>query len=338
MESSGWDTPVTSLLPSFKLGDADTTRQVLVRHLICACTGLPRQDFEWLLEFKNATPESALAVLGTDSADQQVRRDVPGTPTAWPRPPGTWPDTLPFRSSSWARRTTGRWPDRVFGPLGMSATTFDFTRALQSDHASPHALDIDDKPSAAVMAVNYAIVPVRPAGGAWSNVRDVLRYVTMELARGALPDGTRYIHEAPLLVRREPQVPIGKDDAYGMGLMIDSTWGIPVVHHGGSLIGYKTDMMFLPDQNVGAVILTNSDAGQLMLGPFRRKLLEVLFDGDPLGGRTPERGGQVAARADRRRAAEVDGAAEGRGCAGTGVSLSQRGAWRHRRDDRRAIG
>ena len=36
-------------LPSFKLGDADTTQQVLVKHLICACTGLPRQDLEWLL-------------------------------------------------------------------------------------------------------------------------------------------------------------------------------------------------------------------------------------------------------------------------------------------------
>ena len=46
-------------------GDAATTQQVLVRHLICACTGLPRQDFEWLMEFKTATPESALAVLGT---------------------------------------------------------------------------------------------------------------------------------------------------------------------------------------------------------------------------------------------------------------------------------
>ncbi|HEV8268194.1 MAG TPA: serine hydrolase domain-containing protein, partial [Thermoanaerobaculia bacterium] len=34
-----WETPVTSLLPSFKLGDADTTKRVLVKHLICACTG-----------------------------------------------------------------------------------------------------------------------------------------------------------------------------------------------------------------------------------------------------------------------------------------------------------
>jgi CubicO group peptidase (beta-lactamase class C family) len=277
----GWDTPVTSLLPSFRLGDADTTRQVLVRHLICACTGMPRQDFEWLLEFKNATPESALAVLGTiqpTSKFGEMFQYSNGLAAA----AGYVAGHVAFPELELGAAYDRAMADRVFGPLAMSATTFDFARALQSDHAAPHALDIDDKPSAAVMAVNYAIVPVRPAGGAWSNVRDVLRYVTMELARGVLPDGTRYIHEAPLLVRRDPQVPIGKDDAYGMGLMIDSTWGIPVIHHGGSLIGYKTDMMFLPDQNVGAVILTNSDAGQLMLGPFRRKLLEVLFDGDPL--------------------------------------------------------
>jgi hypothetical protein len=60
-----WETPATQLLPSFKLGDADTTRRVLVKHLICACTGLPRQDFEWLLEYKGVTPEGALRTLAT---------------------------------------------------------------------------------------------------------------------------------------------------------------------------------------------------------------------------------------------------------------------------------
>jgi CubicO group peptidase (beta-lactamase class C family) len=37
-----WDTLVTGILPSFKLGSAETTAQVRVKHLICACTGLPR--------------------------------------------------------------------------------------------------------------------------------------------------------------------------------------------------------------------------------------------------------------------------------------------------------
>ncbi len=60
-----WDTPVTSLLPTFKLGDAETTRQVLVKHLVCACTGLPRQDFEWLFQFGGKTPNDAMATLAT---------------------------------------------------------------------------------------------------------------------------------------------------------------------------------------------------------------------------------------------------------------------------------
>src|SRR6185436_15260511 len=60
-----WDTPVTSLLPSFQLGNAETTSKVLVRHLICACTGLPRQDLEWLLQFDGVTPAGTMATLAT---------------------------------------------------------------------------------------------------------------------------------------------------------------------------------------------------------------------------------------------------------------------------------
>src|SRR5262249_30537201 len=59
-----WDEPVTELYPAFKLGDAATTKAVLVKHLVCACTGMPRQDLEWLLEYKNETPASALRLLG----------------------------------------------------------------------------------------------------------------------------------------------------------------------------------------------------------------------------------------------------------------------------------
>ena len=59
-----WDTPVTQLMPNFRLGDAETTRSVLVKHLICACTGLPRQDLEWLLQFQGVTPEGDYTTLG----------------------------------------------------------------------------------------------------------------------------------------------------------------------------------------------------------------------------------------------------------------------------------
>jgi len=273
-----WDTPVTTVLPQFRLGDADTTRRVLVKHLVCACTGLPRQDFEWLLEFKSATPASALAVLGTmqptSGFGEMFQYSNPLAAAG-----GYVGGHVLFPAMELGAAYDQAMQTQVLGPLGMTSTTFDFGRALGGNHATSHGLSIDATPDLAAMDVNYSILPVRPAGGAWSSVRDVLKYVSMELSGGLLPDGTRYIPEAALLQRRAPQVSIGKDATYGMGLEVDTTYGIPVVHHGGSMIGYKSDMLWLPGHNVGAVILTNSDAGGAMLGPFRRKLLEVLFDG-----------------------------------------------------------
>jgi CubicO group peptidase (beta-lactamase class C family) len=275
-----WQTPVTKLLPQFKLGDAETTSKVLVEHLVCACTGLPRQDFEWLLEFGRATPESALATLGTMQPTSKFGELFQySNPLAAAGGYVAAHVLLPEMElgAAYDRAMSAE----VFGPLGMTSTTFDFARALRANHASAHSLDIDGKPALAAMDVNYSIVPVRPAGGAWSSVTDVLKYVQMELAMGVLPDGTRYVSETVLEERREPKVWIGKDDWYGMGLQVDRTYGTPVVHHGGSMIGYKSDMLWLPEHGVGAVVLANSDPGGAIAGNFRRKLLEVLFDGKP---------------------------------------------------------
>src|SRR6185437_2713186 len=79
---------------------------------------------------------------------------------------------------------------------------------------------------------------------------------------------------------RKPQVPVGEFATYGMGLMVDSEWGVPVVHHGGDMVGFHSDMFWIPDANVGGVILTNGP-GWLIRRAFLRKTLEVLFDGQP---------------------------------------------------------
>jgi CubicO group peptidase (beta-lactamase class C family) len=54
----------------------------------------------------------------------------------------------------------------VFDPLGMTETTFDYGRALNGNHAMPHHLDVDGKLSSGPIDMEYAFVPVRPAGGA----------------------------------------------------------------------------------------------------------------------------------------------------------------------------
>jgi CubicO group peptidase (beta-lactamase class C family) len=275
-----WQTPVTTLLPSFKLGDADTTSRVLVKHLICACTGLPRQDYEWLFQYKGVTPESALGTLATIQPTSKFGEMFQYS-NSLAAAAGYVGGHVANPSLELGAAYDEAMQSRVFDPLGMSATTFDFTRALAGNHATSHAPDIDGKPSLALMDLNYAVIPVRPAGGGWSSVRDMLKYVQMELNEGALPDGTRYIAKDTLLQRRAPQVPIGRDITYGMGLIVDTKYGIPIVRHGGDLIGYHSDMIWLPQQRVGAVILTNADPGWALRGPFARKLLEVLFNGRP---------------------------------------------------------
>lgn len=273
-----WETPVTSLLPSFKLGDAATTRQVLVKHLICACTGVPRQDLEWVFKFKNATPESALRTLGTmqptSKFGEMFQYSNPMAAAA-----GYTGGHVAFPVLELGAAYDSAMQTLVFDPLGMTSTTFNYAKALAGNHASPHAPDVDGKTSNATMDLNYAIIPDRPAGAAWSNVHDLLRYVAMELAEGKLPDGTQYIGRDALLKRRERQVDIGKETTYGMGLMVDTKYGTPVVHHGGDLSGFHSDVMWLPEHNVGAVVLTNANPGWVIRDVFQRKLLEVLFDG-----------------------------------------------------------
>jgi len=148
-----WDQPVIEVYPSFKLGDPETTKKVLVKNLICACTGLPRQDLEWLFEFKNATPESTLALLGTMQPTSKFGEV--------------------FQYSNMMAAAAGyigahiRYPDRslgtaydeamqqgIFGPLEMKSTTFNYAQALAGNHASPHGDDVNGKPSVASMAIN----------------------------------------------------------------------------------------------------------------------------------------------------------------------------------------
>jgi CubicO group peptidase (beta-lactamase class C family) len=275
-----WDQPVTQVLPSFKLGNDEVTRQVLVKHLICACTGLPRQDLEWLFEWKSSTPESVLKTLGTMMPTSKFGElfqysNLMAAAGGFTGGHAMYPKLELGAAYDKAMQTL------VFDPLGMKSTTFDYARALRGNHASPHGIDIDGKPARDLMDENYSILSARPAGAAWSNVDDLLKYVQMELDEGKLPGGKPYVSKAALDARRIPNVALGADAAYGMGEFISTKYDVTVYHHGGDLIGYHSDMMWIPQANVGAVVLTNGDLGPAIRDEFQRKLLELLYDGQP---------------------------------------------------------
>ncbi|MCR9159154.1 MAG: serine hydrolase domain-containing protein [Nannocystaceae bacterium] len=272
-----WDTPATELWSSFALGDASTTAKVQVKHLVCACTGLPRQDFEWTFEYANASAEDSMRVLATMQPTSEFGELYQySNPLAGAA--GYLGGHVAFPKLGFADAYEEAMRALVFEPLQMHSTTLDSAEAQQGNWARAHAPDLDGTMAPAVHALNLSKA-WSPAGAAWSTARDMLRYVQLELAEGTLADGARYIGAEALLARRIPQVSTGSEATYGMGLEVMREHGVTLIHHGGDLVGYHSDMMWLPEHGVGAVILTNGAPGAVIVEAFRRKLLEVLFDG-----------------------------------------------------------
>jgi len=271
---------VVDVFPGFKLGDAATTEQVLVKHLICACTGLPRQDYEWLFEGEKQTPEAVMATLGTMQPTSRFgelfQYSNPMAAAA-----GYIGGQIAHPGTELGAGYDQAMQELVFDPLGMASTTFDYAKAQSGNFARPHGYDIDHAVRVMGMGLNDTISASRPAGAAWGTVNDLLRYVQMEIDRGTLPDGSRYIGEQALLERRQPQIALGADRDYAMALMVDKSDGVEVIDHGGDMGGFHSNMMWWPEQRVGAVILTNADEGVYLRGPFKRKLMELMFDGEP---------------------------------------------------------
>ncbi|HEY6037691.1 MAG TPA: serine hydrolase domain-containing protein, partial [Kofleriaceae bacterium] len=220
-----WDAPVISILPTFKLGSDEVTKQVLVKHLICACTGMPRQDLEWLLQWKGSTPETVMTMLGTMMPTSKFGElfqysNLMAAAGGYTGGHAAFPKLELGAAYDKAMQTL------VFDPLGMKSTTFDYAKALRGNHASPHGIDIDGHPARDLMEENYSIISARPAGAAWSNVDDLLKYVGMELAEGKLPNGQQYVSQEALDARRIPNVAIGADAAYGMGEFIHHKYDV----------------------------------------------------------------------------------------------------------------
>ena len=275
-----WDQPANQAYPGFKLANPEVTGSVLIKHLVCACTGMPRQDLEWFFGDGAAPAKSTfdqLSVMKPTSKFGEVFQysnlmvGAGGYIAAAALKPG--------KEIGAAYDEAMR--ELLFTPLGMKNTTFDFKQALAGNRAWPHGDALDGSTRRASMDLNYTIVPARPAGAVWTSPRDFSQWVLMELARGRAPDGTVLISEANWAERYKPQVMVGEDRSYGMGLFIDKSEGVTVASHGGDMLGFHSNMIWLPEHGIGATILTNSDAGVMLRGPLQRKLLELVFDGQP---------------------------------------------------------
>lgn len=275
-----WDEKVVDLYPQFRLGNDEVTQSVLVKHLVCACTGLPRKDYGFILADKGSPAAATFSQLAATTPTSKFG-DLFQYNNQLASAAGYIAGHILYPQMEFGAAYDRAMTEKIFKPLGMKDSTFDYAKGMAGNFASPHGLDVDGRVTRMTNDFNWAPYPYRPAGAAFSTTADMVRYVQLELGKGVTPEGKRVVSEANILERRKKGVQVGPDTWYGMGLFQRDDTGVQVVTHGGTLLGFHSNWYVLPESGVGLVILVNSDPGAQLLAPVLRRLLEILYDGQP---------------------------------------------------------
>jgi len=153
--------------------------------------------------------------------------------------------------------------ERLFTPLSMTASLSNPQELTpQSNVAAPHM----------TMKGKLVAIPHRdsrniaPAGAQYSSARDMAQYLRLQLGNG-MYRGKRIISEASMAQMRSVVMsngtPVVLTDStntalgYGLGWFTEYYRGHRMMRHGGSIDGMLTEMMFLPEDQIGIVVLTN---------------------------------------------------------------------------------
>jgi CubicO group peptidase (beta-lactamase class C family) len=273
-----WDDPVTDHIPGFQMYDPWVTREMTVRDLLVHRSGLGLGAGDLLV-----------IPRGTLSRAEVVRRLRFIKPATSFRSGYAYDNVLYIVAGHVIDQVSGQpYEDYVrehlFKPAGMLHSTSDEAhRFATANRAAPHArvggpvrgigplklLDEHDNLAASST----------PAGLLAISANDLARWLQIQLAKGALPEGGRLFSEESSAEMWAPQTiePIGPAlpgledmtpnfQQYALGWEIRDYGGAKIIWHSGGVFGFVTVVVLIPEKNVGFAITQNSEDGQARFG------------------------------------------------------------------------
>ena len=263
-----WDDKVVDRIPAFALYDPWVTAEFNVVDLLTHRSGLEAFAGDLMLWPKpnEFTRDDIITSLRYFKREREFRTEY------------AYDNLLYIVAGELVPAVTGQeWQDfvdeRLLGPLGVRRC---FAGAIPDSEmvnlAAPHLL-VDG--TLQVVERNRASADVdmaAAAGGVRCSLDDMLRWTALQLARGALPDGTRVFSEAQSEVMWQPQTILGvgreraeRDRthfrAYGLGWQLADVHGYKEVSHTGSYTGFRAQVTLVPELDLGVVVLLNASAG-----------------------------------------------------------------------------
>ncbi len=249
--------PITTYLSDFKLKDQE--EPLTIRHLLSHTSGVPRYGFNALIE--THPPRSELLRMV-----QTVK------PAAHPGESFDYHNVMFALTEDILHVTHNQRFDHilektVFSPLSMAHACVGLNCIQQSkDRASPH---IRNKKGQIIPldAYSRAYYAVSPAGGINASMEDMIPFLKAHLGGrpNVLSSGARSLLHLPQVTEdMSPEVMKAKSEHIDkMGYALGWRWmdygGERVVYHGGWLKGFHTMVAFLPEHEVGIIVLHNAE-------------------------------------------------------------------------------
>ncbi|MBI3414061.1 MAG: serine hydrolase [Verrucomicrobia bacterium] len=150
--------------------------------------------------------------------------------------------------------------EAVLAPLGMSDSSFEPTPAITSRLARAYMWTVDGR---TFEAPRFQL-GISPAGSMYTTVNDLGRFVSALFADGQ-GSGGRVLQKATLEQMWTPQFAApGTKTGFGIGFNVSEFEGQRYVGHNGAIYGFATHLAALPEQKLGAVVVTTMDFANIV--------------------------------------------------------------------------
>lgn len=251
-----WNTKLTDVFPAMRLGTLQSSEAITLKHLVSHSTGL--------------MPHSYSNLLDDGVFYERIKANFSKIPTVCQ--PGEcygYQNVVFSIIADVVEESTGdsyeKYIDeQIFKPLGMITASLGIEAFLQSDEATePHRWS---RGSWRVTSNNPAYYSVAPASGINASIFDMSMWIRANL--GAFPE----VMPPDLLAQMHtPIIPTSRGNYfnrwsglekayYATGWRVIDYAGQRVIYHGGGVRGYRSEMAFVPDANIGLVLLFNAES------------------------------------------------------------------------------
>jgi CubicO group peptidase (beta-lactamase class C family) len=272
-----WDAPVSTYLPSFRLGHGNDYASTNLRDMMSHRTGLARHDLLW---YNNK-----------DLSLSELLARVPYLETFAPL-------RAKYQYNNITVMLAGHALERAAGISWEEFTTSAILRPLGMTRSNLTCADMDRAGNAAVGHrlrdnINPYTIPRRPedrigpAGALNSTVNDYAKWMLLQLGKGSA-NGVRLFSTAQSNAMWEPLINTGGPPSspelsrgfYGLGWRTDTYRSMTRVAHGGNLNGFASRVSLFPEKNIGIVAFTNLGASPLP-GHVTLDVLDMMLGLEP---------------------------------------------------------